>query len=88
MGLNQSHLLSLRFLIAKQRRLGPQNGPGSSGIEKLLKIVSCQKNCFERVRQGGWPPRSSWINNKYVYGWMLNPNLTNMQPHSHWLAYV
>ena len=23
------------------RRLGPQNGSGSSGLEKLLKIVSC-----------------------------------------------
>ena len=25
----------------KKRRLGPQNGFGSSGPEKLLKIVSC-----------------------------------------------
>ena len=25
----------------KKRRLGPQNGSGSSGPEKLLKIVSC-----------------------------------------------
>ena len=25
----------------KKRRLGPQNGFGSSGREKLLKIVSC-----------------------------------------------
>ena len=27
--------------IPKKRRLGPQNGSGSSGPEKLLKIVSC-----------------------------------------------
>ena len=26
--------------IPKKRRLGPQNGSGSSGPEKLLKIVS------------------------------------------------
>ena len=25
----------------KKRRLGPQNGSRSSGLEKLLKIVSC-----------------------------------------------
>ena len=25
----------------KKRRLGPQNGSGSSGPEKLLKVVSC-----------------------------------------------
>jgi hypothetical protein len=25
----------------KKRRLGPQNGSGSSGPEKLLKIVNC-----------------------------------------------
>jgi hypothetical protein len=29
--------------IDKENHLGPQNGPGSSGTEKLLKIVSCQK---------------------------------------------
>ena len=27
--------------MAKKRRLGPQNGSGSSRPEKLLKIVSC-----------------------------------------------
>jgi hypothetical protein len=27
----------------KKHRLGPQNGPGSLGPEKLLKIVNCQK---------------------------------------------
>ena len=30
-------------LIPKKRRLGPQNGSGSSGPEKLLKIVSYAK---------------------------------------------
>jgi len=25
----------------KKRRLGPQNGSGSLGLEKLLKIVNC-----------------------------------------------
>ena len=35
----------------KKRRLGPQNGSGSLGPEKLLKIVNCaiiketEKNC-------------------------------------------
>ena len=27
--------------MPKKRRLGPQNGSGSSGPEKLLKIISC-----------------------------------------------
>jgi hypothetical protein len=27
--------------MPKKRRLGPQNGSGSSGPEKLLKIVNC-----------------------------------------------
>jgi hypothetical protein len=31
--------VSPRFL--KKRRLGPQNNSGSSGLEKLLKIVNC-----------------------------------------------
>ena len=43
MGLNQILCFSLRRLIAKNHRLGPQNGPESLGLEKLLKIVSCQK---------------------------------------------
>ena len=29
--------------MPKKRRLGPQNSFGSSGPEKLLKIVSCAK---------------------------------------------
>ena len=28
-------------MMAKKRRLGPQNGSGSSGPEKLLKVVNC-----------------------------------------------
>jgi hypothetical protein len=28
-------------LMPKKRRLGPQNGSGSSGPEKLPKIVNC-----------------------------------------------
>jgi hypothetical protein len=31
-------------IYSKKRRLGPQNGSGSSGPEKLLKIVNYQ-NC-------------------------------------------
>jgi hypothetical protein len=27
--------------MQKKRRLGPQNGSGSSGPEKLLKIIIC-----------------------------------------------
>jgi hypothetical protein len=30
-----------RAFNAKKHRLGPQNGYGSSGLEKLLKIVNC-----------------------------------------------
>jgi len=54
-------------------RLGPQNGPGSSGPEKLLKIVSCatiketanaeKNNDGVPGGLGRWPPRSTWIRN-------------------------
>jgi hypothetical protein len=53
--------LSLRTSISKKLHLGPQNGPGS---ENLLKIVNCQngqKTCFEPFGKGGWPPISTWI---------------------------
>jgi hypothetical protein len=40
-------LPSLRCLITKKRRLGPQNAPEVHEPKKLLKIVSFQKNCFE-----------------------------------------
>ena len=53
----------------KKRRLGPQNGSGSSGPEKLLKIVSCatiketenaeRDNCGGPNGIGGWPPTST-----------------------------
>jgi len=55
----------------KKCRLGPQNGSGSSGPEKLLKIVSCatikETENAEKNNGGGpgglgrWPPRSTWI---------------------------
>jgi len=32
---------SLAVYFPKKRRLGPQNGSGSLGPEKLLKIVNC-----------------------------------------------
>ena len=57
--------------IPKKRRLGPQNGSGSSRPEKLLKIVNCatikETENFERNNGGGpgglgrWPPISTWI---------------------------
>ena len=57
--------------IPKKRRLGPQNGSGSSGPEKLLKIVSCatikETENAEKDNGGGpgglgrWPPISTWI---------------------------
>ena len=53
----------------KKRRLGPQNGSGSSGPEKLLKIVSCatikETENAEKDNGGGpgglgrWPPIST-----------------------------
>jgi hypothetical protein len=49
----------------KKCRLGPQNGFGSSGPKKLLKIVNYEKlseSCFELVGKDGWPPISTWIN--------------------------
>ena len=55
----------------KKHCLGPQNGFGSSGPEKLLKIVSCaiikETENAERDNDGGpdglgrWPPISTWI---------------------------
>jgi len=61
----------IRKIAPKKRRLGPQNGSGSLGPEKLLKIVNCAiiketKNA-ERNNGGGpgglgkWPPISTWI---------------------------
>jgi len=54
-----------------KRCLGHQNGSGSSGPEKLLKIVSCatikENENAEKNNGGGpgglgrWPPRSTWI---------------------------
>jgi hypothetical protein len=43
-----------RFL--KKHRLGPQNGSGSSGPEKLLKIVNyqnCQKTVLSQLEKVG-----------------------------------
>jgi hypothetical protein len=37
----------------KKHRLGPQNGPRSLGTEKLLKIVSCQKNVLSQLEKVG-----------------------------------
>jgi hypothetical protein len=57
----------MKFLIAtypKKRRLGPQNGSGSSGPEKLLKIVNyqnCQKVVLSQLEKVGghrYPPGS------------------------------
>jgi len=55
----------------KKCRLGPQNGSGSLGPEKLLKIVSCatiketenaeRDSCGGPNGIGGWPPTSTWI---------------------------
>jgi len=50
----------------KKRRLGPQNGSGSLGPGKLLKIVNCaiiketekteRDSCGGPDGIGGWPP--------------------------------
>jgi hypothetical protein len=57
----------MKFLTAtypKKRRLGPQNGSGSSGPEKLLKIVNyqnCQKVVLSQLEKVGghrYPPGS------------------------------
>ena len=55
----------------KKCHLGPQNGSGSSGPEKLLKIVNCaiikETENVERNNGGGlgglgrWQPISTWI---------------------------
>jgi hypothetical protein len=53
--------LSLRTLISKKLHLGPQNGPGS---ENLLKIVNCQNgqktvlSHLEKVGGPRYPPGS------------------------------
>jgi hypothetical protein len=51
-------------LMPKKRRLGPQNGSGSSGPEKLPKIVNyqnCQKIVLSQLEKVGghrYPPGS------------------------------
>jgi hypothetical protein len=53
--------ISLRTSISKKLHLGPQNGPGS---ENLLKIVNCQNgqktvlSHLEKVGGPRYPPRS------------------------------
>ena len=39
----------------KKRRLGPQNGSGSLGLEKLLKIASCAETEKNERDIGGAP---------------------------------
>jgi hypothetical protein len=46
----------------KKHRLGPQNGPGSSGPEKTAKnskLPKLPEICFEPFGKGGWPPIST-----------------------------
>jgi hypothetical protein len=55
--------ISLRTSISKKLHLGPQNGPGS---ENLLKIVNCQNgqktvlSHLEKVGGPRYPPRSPY----------------------------
>jgi hypothetical protein len=37
----------------KKCHLGPQNGLGSLGTEKMLKIVSCQKTILSQLENVG-----------------------------------
>ena len=39
----------MRGAMPKKRCLGPQNGSRSSGLEKLLKIVSCAE--IEKLKE-------------------------------------
>jgi hypothetical protein len=54
--------ISLKTLISKKLHLGPQNGPGS---ENLLKIVNCQNSQkivlshLEKVGGPRYPPGSA-----------------------------
>jgi hypothetical protein len=66
-------------LIPKKRCLGPQNGSGSSGLEKLPKIVNCatiketeRNNGRGPSGIGGWPP---------IYTWIIPPPLGSNVPH-------
>ena len=70
--------------MPKKCRLGPQNGSGSSGPEKLLKVVKCAiiKETEKTERNnggatsgiGGWPPISTWINPFLRCKKFLKPN--------------
>jgi hypothetical protein len=40
----------------------PSKWPRKFRNRKTAKNSKLPKNCFEPVGQGGWPPRSSWIN--------------------------
>ena len=42
-------------VFPKKRRLGPQNGSGSSGPEKLVKIISCDETEKNEKTNGGGP---------------------------------
>ena len=55
--------ISLRILIPKNLHLGLQNGPEVK-TAKNSKLPKLLENYFEPVGRGGWPPISTWINNK------------------------
>jgi hypothetical protein len=61
----------LRATYPKKHCLGPQNGPGSSGLEKTAKnskLPKLPKTCFGPVGEGGWPLISTWINGSMKCG--------------------
>ena len=45
----------LLSVFPKKRRLGPQNGSGSLGPEKLLKIVNCAETEKNEIDNDGAP---------------------------------
>ena len=69
--------------LPKKRHLGPQNGSGSSGPEKLLKIVSCVENYklkemivgvqMESVGGQKYPPGSLSPQNSFGSARLENP---------------
>ena len=63
-GFNQSLQMSLRRSIPKNLHSGPQNGPESQKLLKIVNYQNCQKHVLgqlEKVGSHRYPPRSSQI---------------------------
>jgi hypothetical protein len=54
--------LSLSWVDPEKSSFSPSKWPQKLKTAKNSKLPKLPENCFELVRQGGWPPIFTWIN--------------------------